>query len=121
MSIPQSDIVYDLVIESFVAYPIMNNNQNVVCKVNWVYNATYTDPNTQQVYTSNFVKTSNVSPYNISNFTPYDQITLDIVKQWINLAEGPGILDSLNYMLYQNILKQAIPTPDQTVILPPPF
>ena len=113
----ESDIVFDFSVENFLAYPTFENYQNVVFKMCWKLTATYTDPESR-VYSCEYINMSDIKTDNITEFVPFENLTKEIVKKWID--ELPDINDMKNNMV-RRINEQVNPPPPSVITLSPPF
>ena len=113
----ESDIVFDFSVENFLAYPTFENYQNVVFKMCWKLTATYTDSESR-VYSCEYINMSDIKTDNITEFVPFENLTKDIVKKWID--ELPDINDMKNNMV-RRINEQVNPPPPSVIPLAPPF
>ena len=105
----ESDIVFDFSVENFLAYPTFENYQNVVFKMCWKLIATYTDSESR-VYSCEYINMSDIKTDNITDFVPFENLTKEIVKKWID--ELPDINDMKNNMVRYNSdtnIKKAVP------------
>ena len=113
----ESDIVFDFSVENFLAYPTFENYQNVVFKMCWKLIATYTDSESR-VYSCEYINMSDIKTDNITDFVPFENLTKEIVKKWID--ELPDINDMKNNMV-RSINEQVNPPPPSVIPLAPPF
>jgi len=104
--------------QNFIAYPTLDNFQDVVFSINWKYIATYIDPTTQQVWKTDTMRMTQVSTDGITDFTPYDQITEQIAISWVSAVEN---IPNMQQGLVDGINSQINPPPPSIVVLPPPF
>ena len=77
--------VFTWVIASLIVRPNTDGLSNVVSTVHWRYHAEYTDSNgtpEPPVYTAEIYGSYN-PPLPTSEFIPYEQLTKDIVIQWL--------------------------------------
>lgn len=113
----ESDIVFDFSVENFLAYPTFENYQNVVFKMCWKLTATYTDSQSR-VYSCEYINMSDIKTDNITEFVPFENLTKEIVKKWIDKL--PDINDMKNNMV-RRINEQVNPPPPSVIPLAPPF
>lgn len=116
----QSDLTYTWTIQNFIAYPTLDNYQNVVFSINWQLSATYVDTTkTPSVeYSALSLNNTPINTDNITSFVPYDQLTLDITIEWISETVN---VDAIKLELLSAIERQINPPPPSIVVLPPPF
>ena len=112
------DITYSYNIMNFFAYPTKDNFKDVVFSIFWELIATYIDPDTEKSYISNFTTRSNVDTDNITNFIPFEELTLEQTIEWISSVED---MNSIKKFLCDNINNQINPPPPSIVVLNPPF
>lgn len=117
MALTLDDIVFDFSVDNFLAYPNFENYQNVVFKMIWKLIATYTDSESK-VYSCEYVSISDINTNNIIDFVPFENLTKEIVKKWID--ELPDINDMKNNMVRQ-INEKVNPPPPSIIPLSPPF
>ena len=117
MSLTLNDIVFDFSVENFLAYPTFENYQNVVFKMCWKLTATYTDSESR-VYSCEYINMSDIKTDNITDFVPFENLTKEIVKKWID--DLPDIDDMKNNMV-RRINEQVNPPPPSVIPLAPPF
>lgn len=115
-----SDLTYTWTIQNFIAYPTLDNYQNVVFSVNWQLTATFVDTSKTPEVTYSALSLNNtpISTDDITNFVPYEQLTLDITIGWISESVN---VDAIKLSLLEAIEKQVNPPPPSIVVLPPPF
>lgn len=104
--------------QNFIAYPTLDNFQDVVFSINWKYTATYIDPNTQKVWRNETMRMTQISTDNITNFTPYYQITEQLAISWVSAVENIPLMQQ---EMVNSINTQINPPPPSIVVLPPPF
>jgi hypothetical protein len=102
---------------NYIAYPTYETYEYVVFSIMWKYIAEYTDSN-GKIWTSNQQFVTSVNVNNITNFVPFNEITLDMTIQWITPnVDIPGI----QLQLLNSINNQISPPAPTIVVLPPPF
>ena len=111
------DITYECIINFFLAYPTKDNYQDVVFSIHWELKATYVDINDKKFMTSSRYITS-VDTDNISEFVPFEELTLNQTIEWINQTDS--VNDYKQYLC--DVINNQMNHPPPTVIsLPPPF
>jgi hypothetical protein len=83
----------------------------------WEYTGEYTSTSGTIFKASNNFNTP-ININNITDFIPFDQITLAITIEWIN--ENVNI-NNIQQLFVDNINNQISPPPPSIVFLPPPF
>ena len=80
--------------------------QDLVIKATYKYTGIYTDPNTQQVYTSIIIGDITLpEPTTDADFIPYENLTEEIVLSWVI----PQInIDNLNTYIKNDITNQVL-------------
>jgi len=128
MSVNPDDIVYTWKIHFFNCYPTLDNFQDVIFQIAADYIGTYNQitsnpdegkPTIKEYKYSRFINAS-VNTDNISEFTPFDQITYDMTVSWI-LSDPSVNIQELQSNLYEMINNTVYPPPPTVVTLPPPF
>ena len=109
--------IFQLRIDNMVVYTDKDSYQNLVKTVFWSMTGNYTDE-TDQVFTACASFSSDVNTDNIEDFTPYEQLTQDIVVGWISETTN---IDDVKTSFVNNINDQINPQPPSVIALPPPF
>lgn len=86
--------------------------QNVIQTVNWTYTAT------EDTYIASCYGSLTLGPPNPASFTPYDQVTEDMVISWTEEALGAEQVAAMQQSLAGQIEAQKNPTSGN---LPPPW
>lgn len=102
-------ITYKLDITSLECAPSLDGLTNVVEKVNWTYTGTQDDGKNYRI--TGITPVPNPTP---EIFTPYEDLTFEIVEGWLN-----GIID---FTGYQSGIESQINAPEvqPNIILPLP-
>jgi hypothetical protein len=104
--------------QNFIAYPTLDNFKDVIFMINWKYTALYVDPISQQNYKCETMRMTQVSTNDITEFVPYDQLTQQIVINWVSSDQNIPLLQQ---EMINDINKQINPPAPTIVVLPPPF
>jgi hypothetical protein len=104
--------------QNFVAYPTLDNFKDVIFMINWKYNASYVDPISEEIYKCETSRMTQVSTNDITDFVPYDQLTQQMVIDWISAEENVSVMQQ---EMIDDINKQINPPAPTIVVLPPPF
>ena len=104
--------------QNFIAYPTMDNYQNVVFTINWKYFALYIDPVSEKEYRCETMRMTPVNTNNITNFVPFDQLTQEMAISWVSSVED---IPQMQQDMINDINKQVNPPAPTIVVLPPPF
>jgi hypothetical protein len=110
MATPEN-VIFNWTINNFLTYPTKDNFQNVVFSIIWTLEGTYTNPDNNETLTAKTNGKCQIDTNNITDFIPYENITLEMAVQWIESVTNVQnlkqyICDSINYPV---------------VTLPPPF
>ena len=101
---------YTWIIESINCHSEFENETNVVFNVSWRIQAT-NGKNTEEVYGSQAISFEAKN-----NFTPFDQLTEEIVIGWVQAAAGIDRITKLQQTLDANLI-----TADKPTIITPPL
>ena len=102
---------------NFLAYPTYESYTDVVFSIMWEYTGSYTDDSGKVWTTSNNYNTP-ITVNNITDFIPFDQLTLQITIDWINQNVN---INNIQQLFVDSINTQISPPPPSVVVLPPPF
>ena len=94
------------------AYPIENENPDVVYNVHWsLLGASNEDimPNGQP-YQASVVGTQLLDTSTITEFIPFEDLTNEIVANWVITAMGPEAVAALELNIFNMIEEQINPT-----------
>ena len=117
MAATLDNTVFIWTILNYVAYPTYETYENVVFSIIWKYTAEYTDSD-NNLWTSNQQFVTSVNINNITEFVPFNEITLDMTIEWIT----PNVdLPVIQQQLLTSINDQINPPAPSMVVLPPPF
>jgi len=112
--ITPEDVNYKWIIYEFYAYPTKDNFQNVVFSIKWALEGSYYNPFLLKTFTNVFATTTQVSTDNITEFIPFEEITLNETINWIS--------ESVDIPSVKNQICTAINTEMNSInVLPPPF
>ena len=104
-------------------YPVEDENPDVVYKVHWnLLGASNEDtmPNGQP-YQASTVGTQMLDTSTITEFIPFEDLTDEIVTDWVIAAMGPEAVEALELSIFNMIEEQINPTSlSLTVGLPIP-
>ena len=102
-------ITYDLEITSLECVPSLDGLTNVVAKINWTYTGTQDNEKNYRITGTTPVPTPTPEV-----FTPYEDLTFEIVEGWLNTI--------VDFTAYQTGIESQINTPEvqPNVILPLP-
>jgi hypothetical protein len=98
-------------------YPTKDSKSDVVYNVNWRLNAT-SDQNDPEgnPYAASVYGTQSVSTDDLSNFTPFADLTNAIVTGWVETVMGADEVASMKSGLDANITEQITPTTETKTV-----
>lgn len=107
---------YTWKIAALEAYPTQSSYTDMVYNIHWRYAAV--DQSTS--YSAEVYGVQSVAPYNpdSGSYIPYNQLTQQIVLDWLTGAMGEEKVGNLTSSLDARIADQISP---QSIILPPPW
>ena len=94
------------------AYPIENENPDVVYNVHWSLLGASNEDNMPngQPYQASVVGTQLLDTSTITEFIPFEDLTNDIVANWVITAMGPEAVAALELDIFNMIEEQINPT-----------
>lgn len=104
-------ITYNWNCKTVDAYPTYSGETDVVYNVHWIVTAVsdQVDPE-GNAYQASAIGTQVLNTGDITDFTPFDQLTNDQVVQWVKGAMGEENVDNLENSLQSQIDNLITPT-----------
>ena len=99
-------------------YPVENENPDVVYNVHWsLLGASNEDlMPSGQPYQASSVGTQMLDTSTITEFIPFEDLTNEIVTNWVITAMGPEAIESLELSIFNMIEEQVNPTSISLII-----
>ena len=109
--------VFSFEILEFLTYPKVQTYTNVVFNIKWRYTGDCTDINGKG-WMYYIIGSTELNTNKLSNFIPYEELTLEITTKWI--TENNDI-SSLQKTILDKLTSYMNPPEPEFVSLPPPF
>jgi hypothetical protein len=101
-------VTYAWEIDKLECYPEYEGESDVVFNVYWKYRGTETSNGIS--YSSKLVGRQYVTVDPTQEFVPFENLTLQIVSEWVELQMGEFQMQSMQTMIANNIQNQINPT-----------